>query len=374
MIKVILGLTIFFGLNDARAQTCEESFTQTVSTLAWMCSATTSQGCTYVPTFSTKNDGYGNPYLEFLCTRKCAGYDDWQYMTHVVSFCDIKQIPSALKSIVQNTKPIFQCGSIVQAENQVVGESVPITGASFSMNYFSNWVQGRKGDYNLIVPIAGATPRDDISSFDVLVTRNGSTVQSTSFTNNQSNVNFEYLWDGKISSTPTLGSVKFDITVTEHRTSLTLPVTSSIHLGSLKAKLLGLGGWLPSIYHFYDASSEMLYGGDGSIRYVKATSWNTTDYMIPEQNGSRVYYFDSTGRQVYTKTGLTGQTIETFNYDGSGRLTSIIEPFSRTTTFNRNLAGDFTSITSAKGHVTSITLDTNGYVATVTTQTAKLMK
>ncbi|RYZ83795.1 MAG: RHS repeat protein, partial [Proteobacteria bacterium] len=132
------------------------------------------------------------------------------------------------------------------------------------------------------------------------------------------------------------------------------------------SKLLGLGGWLPSVYNFYDANSKKLFQGDGQVRAVVALPWNISGFMIPSEDGSLVNFFDQTGRQLFTKTSITGSTRYAFNYDSVGRIESIDEPFGKTTYFNRDSSGNFKSVIAPNGETTAVALDANGYVSAFT--------
>lgn len=48
-----------------------------------------------------------------------------------------------------NDGPTNQCGSIIQADNLAVGESIPFIGTDLNLVYFSNRVKGRLNDYKI---------------------------------------------------------------------------------------------------------------------------------------------------------------------------------------------------------------------------------
>lgn len=283
------------------------------------------------------------------------------------SVCDSNYDSGAESSVQPVSRPVRTCGSIVQFENQVLGETVPIVGAGFNMNYFSSWLNSKR--FKAKVPIAGTAVRSGINSFDIRVEDSlGNIIHTDSFLNNQTNYTYDFVWDGLDSlGNPTHEARIFEFIVTENRNGFSLPIRSKVTLGGFGSQPLGLGGWLPSVFKYFDKNSKRLYSGDGSIE-IKSTFgiWNTTGSMLVEEDGSLIHYFDQTGKILYTKTGLTNATVYAFNYDGSGRLTSIDESFDRTTSFNRNGSGDFVSITAPKGQITQITLDGNGLVASMT--------
>ena len=53
--------------------------------------------------------------------------------------------------------PSAQPGSIIECQNQVLGESILVTGTSFKLNYRSNRVPGRKAALAQIITLSGAT-------------------------------------------------------------------------------------------------------------------------------------------------------------------------------------------------------------------------
>jgi len=289
-----------------------------------------------------------------------------RYTTYVPD-CAYGENPSASKNTNDSDAPACIKGSIVRVESQTLAEAVQVVGASFDIYYYSGYMKGRSGDFTFSATMVGTAPRDHISSFSVVTLKGNTQVDSASFINNSANQIYSYTWDGQdASSQESLGTETFRYIVTEHSTTGSLPIEQTISLGHFNAKLLGLGGWLPSIYRYYDSKSKTMYAGTGDFRRVEAKAWSTSGFYIAEEDGSVVYYFNSTGRHVYTKSGLTGAILYEFSYDGQGRLGSIEEPFGRTTLFNRNLSGQLISITAPKGQVTTVTLDVNGYLASIT--------
>lgn len=363
--KIWIVAGLLFLAQKSFAQTCEQNWASTINGRGTQCGIPI-EGQT--STFELDSQYYGGAMgvmakCHYFMSDTGAPNGGWD---EFYPYCSSVNPTAVLASNLLEW-PVRQCGSIVQVENQTVGEAVPITGTEITMNYFSNWSQGRVGDYRITVPIAGDPVRDDINSFDIVVKDGTTVIDTASFVNNVTNVSYNYYWDGlDASSSPTLGTKNFEVIVTEHHPSFDIPVHTNVTAGSIKSKLLGLGGWLPSNYHFYDVNSKRLYEGNGTVRAVNAKAWNTTGYMVAEADTSLVYYFDATGRQLYTKSGLLGATLYTFNYDSQGRLTSIDEPFSRTTTFNRNGSDVFASITAPKGQVTAVGIDSNGFVSSFT--------
>src|SRR5204862_3954138 len=54
--------------------------------------------------------------------------------------------------------PDCQGGSIIDCQNQALGEAVDIVGTPFQLVYRSDRVPGRKTGYEVQIPLSGATP------------------------------------------------------------------------------------------------------------------------------------------------------------------------------------------------------------------------
>ncbi|MEK2644828.1 RHS repeat domain-containing protein [Bdellovibrio sp. BCCA] len=257
-------------------------------------------------------------------------------------------------------------GSIVHLEDRSLSESVPIVGAPFSLFYHSSFQEGRTANFKIKIDISGDEPRDYIQSFVVENRRNGVLVDTVTYPTSSANQNYSYIWNGMdASNTTKVPSAKFSVAINETSPVGTFPVLHEITLAHFSAKGIGLGGWLPSILKRYDPLAMRMYSAEGGFTEVEAKPIDLTYLYVPSSSGNEVYIFDATGRHIQTRTGLTGATIFSFNYDVNGYLISISQPFGRTTFFNRNLSGKIVSITSPKGQITTIGLDTNDYISSI---------
>src|SRR5262249_57944678 len=86
--------------------------------------------------------------------------------------------------------------------------------------------------------------------------------------------------------------------------------------------------------------------------------------VVASSDGSEVYGFDGAGRHLWTRDGLTGITLRTFEYDPGGLLTGIIDSSNNRTTITRSstsvdIAGPF-------GQTTTLQLSADGYATKVT--------
>lgn len=295
-----------------------------------------------------------------------------------ISYAD--SIPPQFSSPPEH--PARQCGSIVQVDNQVAGETIPVSGTDFSLVYMSDRAGGRLRDYTIVVPVTYGSPTIG-GNFHVRVDIEGNLYeQDFDDTPNQS---YTLVWDGRNASGDyTAGATTADVTVTEPSAgSNDLPLHMQLPVGSLRAVALGFGGWMPSTYHFYDVKTKTLYQGDGTTRSVEAKAFSEVPapppsgcgvvvtprcseckWLVADEDGGLVHLFDATGRHMVTRFGTTGTDLYRFNYLDSV-VTSIKLPFGRTITFQRSPDGVLQSIVGANGDITQVEL-VNGYLSSLT--------
>jgi RHS repeat-associated protein len=262
--------------------------------------------------------------------------------------------------------PSCSNGSIIHNDTQAVGESIPVVGAPFTLTYFSDRVLGRAASYQIQIPITGSGALPSGTTGETLtVTYAGNTFTQTFTTT--ANQTYTFSWNGlDSSSNPVQGSIIAQ-TGLLYTGSIPYPIQSTVIIGGYRADLLGLGGWVPSILHYYDINTTELYFGDGTNRVVTASLYNSgTQYIAANDNGSELYVFDLTGKHLKTLNGLTGSTIYAFAYDTNNHLSTITDAYSNVTTVVRNMSGVLTGIQSPYSQTTGFTLDGNGFLATVT--------
>lgn len=104
------------------------------------------------------------------------------------------------------------------------------------------------------------------------------------------------------------------------------------------------------------------------VRRVMAAlpAYSRSNVVIPSPDGSEAYQFDSNGRHLETRDGLTGALLNEFHYDGAGRLSAVEDSYGNTTTIQRNASGEPTAIVSPFGVTTQLTVGPGGYLTSVT--------
>jgi YD repeat-containing protein len=111
-------------------------------------------------------------------------------------------------------------------------------------------------------------------------------------------------------------------------------------------------------------------GDDQYSRILRAQSalpgFSADEITIPSSDGNLLYAFDGSGRHLRTHNALTNAVLYQFGYDAEGRLTSVTDAGGNVTTIERNASGNAMAIVAPLGQRTELTLDANGYLATVT--------
>jgi RHS repeat-associated protein len=90
------------------------------------------------------------------------------------------------------------------------------------------------------------------------------------------------------------------------------------------------------------------------------------DFAIASDDGTEVYIFDEQGKHLVTHDTLLGTVRYEFGYDAMGRLSTITDVDQQVTTIQRNASGEPTAILAPTEQSTSLTIDAEGYLWTVT--------
>jgi RHS repeat-associated protein len=186
-------------------------------------------------------------------------------------------------------KPDCLPGSIIEAQNQVLGEAAGITGTPFTLHYRSNRVWGHKVGRRARLRVSGDELPTGLLAILVEVHIAGRSFEyRLPSTPNQL---FTFEWDGLDAygrrlqglqpATARIGYeyqpvyVETDqfgytagpaIMLMEARQTLAVWQTLTFLLGTWEARALGLGGWTLDAHHAYDPQGLALYRGDGASR------------------------------------------------------------------------------------------------------------
>jgi hypothetical protein len=250
-------------------------------------------------------------------------------------------------------------GSIVECENQVLGESLPITGTPFSLNYRSSRVPGRKSN-QMLISVSGATLSASLEGIDLVVEIGGKHIEQRLAQTPNKKVLFE--WDGIDGyGRPLLGAqiatVKIGYVYRAVYASpsalqasfaqfsgiplVANPARSEISIWQVRHKQLvsqpeqkgaELGAWSLDKVHKYDSVNKIFYFGDGSQQSASgmlAANIVTTvagtgnlgsagdggSATLAEFNGPRNLTFDKAGNLFVTEIG--NHRIRKISLDGN---------------------------------------------------------
>jgi YD repeat-containing protein len=218
---------------------------------------------------------------------------------------------------VATSTPVDNCctsgNSIIESQNQILGETIPIVGTPFSLNYRSDRVPGRPADQTLNIKLIGSTIPVSLKHISLIITVGGRVFAQT-FPSIQSpspiqpNQTVSWTWDRKDVYGRTLNgkqpvSVAIAYVYPGFRDNsgsesggsfggaggggastgpqLADPALQQIVYWRNFHVALGswqnpLGGWSLSPHHGYDVINKMLYLGDGTKRSSAAVGLNAT--------------------------------------------------------------------------------------------------
>lgn len=199
------------------------------------------------------------------------------------------------------TCPTNAEGSIIECENQVLGERLPVAGTPYTLNYRSDRAPGRLAARSLDIPLTGAAVPASLERVELEVSVAGRTFAYSLPA--RPHLAYRFAWDGKDAYGRTLQgaqAVKIRIGFTYPgsyqrtvrfgyngngtisgsgkggpmlgtRQEVTLWRESSATLGGVDVLGEGLGGWTLDVHHRYDPAARVLYLGDGSRRDATST-------------------------------------------------------------------------------------------------------
>ncbi|MBC7429940.1 MAG: hypothetical protein H7336_15105, partial [Bacteriovorax sp.] len=258
--------------------------------------------------------------------------------------------------------PVCKGGSIIEVDNQALGESIPVTGTPYSMFYYSDRVPGRLDNYKITLPLINGAVPSSLTTVDVDILYADRSFHKTFSA--VSNLSYDFFWDGKDASGKLLpGSVNAHITVTNKGPGGSISSTSIVTIGGWSTKTLGINGWSLDVVNFYDKNSRTLYLGSGGFVPVTGFSYKN-GFAAPSKDGSELYIFDQFGKHTKTLNGLTGDLKLVFNYIINEGLVSITDNYGNKTIV-QHLDSHANKIISPYGQETLLSVDSNGWLSQV---------
>jgi RHS repeat-associated protein len=248
-------------------------------------------------------------------------------------------------------EPCEKDGCIIEAENQVLGERIDVTGTPYKLNYRSSRTDGDKRNYILNVPLTGESVPTSLKGVNLIINIAGNTFKQSYPPTADQVVAWE--WDGKnsygqdVETRPATVTLEYVYGIVyyssprDFRNSFALPGTNDTNgnkrvlrsglsrttkttrtwqqlMGKPYANKNSIGLWSISEVHGYDAISNILYKGDGirfnannnianiiqTITNTRPSGINNYHDLVASQDGS--VYFTNTSADVIQKIGING--------------------------------------------------------------------
>jgi RHS repeat-associated protein len=130
-----------------------------------------------------------------------------------------------------------------------------------------------------------------------------------------------------------------------------------------------IGGWTFDVVHAYDASSNTLFLGDGSLRNGQELGAPVSvggNLLLTSEDGGTVYVVTPAGMPTATLKPMTGAPEYQFGYDTIGELISITDASGNVTTIQRDASEQPTAIVGPFGQTTTVIIDSNGFLSQIT--------
>ena len=90
------------------------------------------------------------------------------------------------------------------------------------------------------------------------------------------------------------------------------------------------------------------------------------EQVVPASDGSEVYVFDESGRQLKTVDALDGHVLYSFSYRPDGLLASFMDDSGGVATIERDASGNATAVVAPEGQRTELSMDETGRLIGVT--------
>lgn len=185
--------------------------------------------------------------------------------------------------------PCTQPGSIIECENQILGEAVGVVGTPFGLSYQSERVPGRKVAYQLDIPLSGSEIPPSLKRIELEIGVAGRLIRYSFLA--APNKQFPFTWDGKDiygrtvqGVQPVMVRIGYTYDAVYERTGrfgyngngqsvslvpvlgrqqLTIWRKWEGSLGAWDARPIGLGGWMLTSHHAYDPAERIVHFGSG---------------------------------------------------------------------------------------------------------------
>lgn len=218
-------------------------------------------------------------------------------------------------STVVLPKPCTSSGSIIECENQTLGEQKDINGTDLHLNYRSDRVPGRQDQFTLRIPLAGSNPPAELSRIDLEIEVAGRKFESSfqagpdkthTFTwdgrdafgrlvqgEQPVTVRVGWVYPGTYTNTEVFGVPGDGVEIGGDRGRGEITLWREYHstLGTWDARAAGLGGWTLDVQHAYDPAGQTLFTGEGTRRDARDLHAVITS-VAGRQQGDEVPFAD----------------------------------------------------------------------------------
>lgn len=259
-------------------------------------------------------------------------------------------------------EPKKECGSILEIDNQVVGENIPVTGTPYSLYYYSDRVPGRLDKYKITIPLVRGEVPSNLTSIDVTILLAGRDFSQTFIPSKD--LKYDFIWDGKDQNGKFIGSSAEAVISITNKGPGGMANSNRIRLvGGWLPRPLGLNGWIFGDVHFYDRVSKTLYLGSGGIVSNTGKPYQG-GFAAPNSSGTEVYIFDSLGKHLKTINAITNNLKLKINYNANGGIASLVDNYeNKTIVLHEN--GHASKIIAPNGQITYLEVDENGWLSKV---------
>jgi RHS repeat-associated protein len=229
-------------------------------------------------------------------------------------------------------------GSIIQCQNQTLGEEVPIVGTPFNLHYSSDRVFGRIAARTLNISVSGITVPSSLRRIDVVVAIAGQLTEL--HFPPLPNQTYKFVWDGKDAYGRVVqGRQPFSLSIgyvyplvyggpqesqfafARYGTALTnIPARRETILWQQQSGFVGaydaagLGGWTIDVAHLFDRRTGVFYYGDGTTHSAQTAGLTVKTIVTHIFTGATyvlqpavapdgtLYYYDLVTRRILKRT------------------------------------------------------------------------
>jgi len=256
---------------------------------------------------SLKEMGFNHVELEKLASMYSPGQTLWWSQVQHFSPLDCNGVVAILNSLGPYPNKINKTvcnkgncgdGSVIQIQQQSLGETLPVIGTPLNLWYTSDRINSYKENYHLHIPISGNKVSNFVEKMNVAINIAGRTIQYSYLPD--TNVSCDYIWDGKdaygrsvqgeFPYTVNIGyvyplyyvigaqspagqsfgdpssDIAYAFTPRPFCSVQNTVQTSTGFLGVDNANSQKLGGFNVDIQHQYDCNSKKIYFGNGTVR------------------------------------------------------------------------------------------------------------